>query len=123
MTLEERRHRRECLVLLSALDAMFDLFAADLMNNSARLQVKGAAALPSFRKGYSSIAALPHIILASLASRLTLARTQSAEENGRVYDLIFSRSVLRSVRIDPSPWLQPLTRASGDRPLNGTVFT
>jgi len=73
VTLEERRHRRECLVLLSALDAMF-LFAADLMNNSARLQVKGAAALPSFRKGYSSIAALPHIILASLASGLTLAR-------------------------------------------------
>jgi len=46
----------------SALGTMFDLFAAALMGQLAHLRLQGTAALPSFRKGCSSIAALPRII-------------------------------------------------------------
>jgi hypothetical protein len=35
---------------------MFDLFTADLISNALRLQLQGTTALPSFRKGCTSIA-------------------------------------------------------------------
>jgi hypothetical protein len=37
VTLEERRHQRECFILCSALGTMFDLFAADLNKQLAAL--------------------------------------------------------------------------------------
>jgi hypothetical protein len=44
---------------------MFDLFAADLITNSPRWHLQGTTALPSFRKGCTSIAVLPRIVRAS----------------------------------------------------------
>ena len=61
----ERRQRRECFILCSALGTTFDLFAADLISNSPRLHLQGTTALPSFRKGCASIALLPRIIRAN----------------------------------------------------------
>jgi len=57
VTLEERRHQRECFIACSAFGMMLDLFAGDFISTSPSLQLQGTAALPSLRKGYSSIAA------------------------------------------------------------------
>jgi len=40
-----------------ALGALFDLLAGDFISTSPRLHLQGTAALPSLRKGCSSIAA------------------------------------------------------------------
>jgi hypothetical protein len=40
-----------------ALGALFDLLAGNFISTSPRVHLQGTAALPSLRKGYSSIAA------------------------------------------------------------------
>jgi hypothetical protein len=45
----------------------FDLLAGDLLRNSTRLHLQGTAALPSLRKGSTSIAVLLQITRAGIA--------------------------------------------------------
>ena len=68
VTLEERRHRRDCFSLCSALGTMFDLCTADLITNLPRLHLQGTTVLPSFRKSCTSIATLPRMIRARVRS-------------------------------------------------------
>ena len=63
--LEERRHQRKCFIVFSALGTMLELPTGDFRGNLPRLPLQGTTALPSFRKGCTSIAVLPRIIRAS----------------------------------------------------------
>ena len=64
-TLEGRRHQRKCFIAFSALGTMLELPTGDFRDNLPSLPLQGTTALPSFRKGCTSIAVLPRTIRAS----------------------------------------------------------
>ena len=57
VSLEERKHRRKCFILDSAFATLFEHFAADLKNKSARWRLQGTAVLPSFWKVRAALGA------------------------------------------------------------------
>jgi len=62
---------------------MYDLFTANLISKLPRLRLQGTTVLPSFRKGCTSIAALPLIIRASSSVLMLVPRSKGIYNSRR----------------------------------------